>query len=93
MSVKAYTRAYERRGGRRRGSYEPDSIAYKAMEYIRRCWSDCSDATDVDAATALAKWAAVTEGGTKRTRFASADIDYYRIFPGDVSIRERRKDG
>jgi hypothetical protein len=51
------------------------------------CWSDCSDAPDVDAATALAKWAAVTEGGTKRTRFASADIDYYRIFPSDTRMQ------
>jgi hypothetical protein len=47
------------------------------------CWTDCFDA-DVDAGTALAKWAENTENGTKRVSFN--EIDYYRIFPGDTRM-------
>src|ERR1700678_1033894 len=58
-----------------------EKFTVRVWDGMDGCWTDCFDATDVDAGTALMHWAKVTNDGTSKVSFD--EIDYYRIFPAD----------
>lgn len=68
---------------------ETEGIFVKYESYVVRqwdgmdgCWTDCTGAVGRD--EALRAWAKMTDGGTHHVAYA--EIDYYRIFPGDTHM-------
>jgi hypothetical protein len=59
-----------------------ESYVVRAWDGMDGCWTDCTGEVGRD--EALRCWAEKTDGGTRHVAYA--EIDYYRIFPGDTRM-------